>query len=305
MKLYLSSLALLYGANAISSPKSECRDFIKYKAGEPQKSTRGNSDYDFSDNGGYSDYGSGESDQPSYLIFLDETGSMQKLGDPGSNEKNGRKVMIELMNKFIGGLQTDEIDGPVTLVNFNTKAHWFRYNSISEMPKFTPEIYNPGYATNLYDTLGCVLSTYAQEYPNEQNLKVYVISDGVHQMGRKAIRKFGQPVHDENDIFGMIEAIKNDLQWEFEFYAVSSPKQKEKMKSQALSLGFQSREIKTFLFEGKQMHTLLKTIRKSMNKSSGKSDEVPVCKKCPKGRQGKTCRKRRKSRMDLGQCRME
>merc|ERR1712048_1327406 len=237
----------------------------------------------------------------SYLIFLDETGSMQKLGNAESNEKKGRQIIIEEMNKFIKELKQDgaSSESPITIVHFNKQADWRRYEKISDVPVYTKKIYNPGYPTNLYDTLGCVLSTYAESYPNEI-LKVFVISDGVHQMNSRERRKYGEPVHSKNDVNGIITELKDNNQWEFEFYAVSSPSKKQEMKNQAKNLGFVGREIRAFRFEGKQMGALLKTIRKSI----GLKDEsaIPVCKKCPKG---KKCRKRRKSQIDLGQCSKE
>merc|ERR1712141_490156 len=76
-------------------------------------------------------------------------------------------------------------DSTFTFVTFNKKARWVDFDSVLKFPELTPKNYNPGYGTNLYDTIGCVLSKFRKENPNMDNVEVYVISDGAHKLSKK------------------------------------------------------------------------------------------------------------------------
>jgi len=159
------------------------------------------------------------------LVILDETGSMQDLGGPyPKHEKKGRDVAIKKMEKFREHLENSVNNGgddyPITFVTFNKAAKWSKYNSIKDWPRITRKDYNPGYATNLFDTLGCVLSKYKSENPN-QSVDVYLISDGIHGLSPKS----SPAVYDESTISGMVEDLRDD-HWNFHFFGAVSAEHK-------------------------------------------------------------------------------
>ena len=239
------------------------------------------------------------------LVILDETGSMQDLGGPyPKHEKKGRDVAIKKMEKFREHLEDSVNNGgddyPITFVTFNKAAKWSKYNSIKDWPKITRKDYNPGYATNLFDTLGCVLSKYKSENPN-QSVDVYLISDGIHGLSRKS----NPAVYDESTISGMVEDLRDD-HWNFYFFGAVNAEKKPAMKRQAKRLGFRASELRVFGFDSKSFGNVLKTISFSIVKPlKPKKVALPDCKvlkPCKKGRPGKYCRKGRKTMEAKGEC---
>jgi len=238
------------------------------------------------------------------IVMLDETGSMQSIGGRGK----GRGVVLNKMESFRRMLnkkvKNDRLsDQPITFVTFNEKARWNTYESIDQWPALDGNSYNPGYQTNLYDTMGCVLSEYKSRHPNHE-ASVYLISDGIHQMKR---RKAKQVAYKEHEVNTMVEDLRNEG-WNFNFYGATDESKKEKLKEHAIDLGFRAAETLVFDFNGKELGALLKTILKTMVKGNQQEDEeedkksLPACEKCAKGRAGKMCRIRRKNAINLGHC---
>jgi len=230
MKLYLASpLLFISGLSAIRSPKNDCDDFLT------EKVSRGNSDYDDGSGSGDDD---SSSSQESILVFLDETGSMRKI----KSNNRGKQVVINKMTEFIGDVKSKHDNIPITIIKFNKKATWMSYNKVSDVPNF--KSYDPKFATNLYDALGCGLSKYADEHGSE-NVKVYVISDGIHDMGKLRY----EPAYSQEDVRDMIEELKDENNWEFQFYGATNDKLKPVLKNEAHGLGFNRREDRVFDFQ--------------------------------------------------------
>jgi len=132
--------------------------------------------------GGYSTTAGVEGEGTDYLILLDATGSMQKLSGPG----RGRDFVISRFNKFLKTLRTQVErgnieDGKIAVATFNKGAKWSEYNSIKNVADLTKRTYNPGYGTNLYDTIGCALQKFKDESSAATKL-VYILTDGNHQV---------------------------------------------------------------------------------------------------------------------------
>jgi len=191
---------------------------------------------------------------------------------------------------------------PITFVTFNEKATWASYDSIDQWPVVSRANYNPGYQTNLYDTMGCVLSEYRSRHPN-QKVSVYLISDGIHALNGNKRQVAG---YTESEIEDMVEDLRSEGLWDFHFYGATTEDKKDDLKQQALDLGFRIAERKVFDFNGKQFGDLLKTMLKTMVDNENQEEEdtqsVPICEECPKGRSGFMCRKRRKNNIAFGKC---
>lgn len=240
----------------------------------------------------------GSSDGKAIIVMLDATGSMQNIGGKGK----GRNLVINKMEQFRRMInkkvQNDRVnDQPLTFITFNEKATWTSYNSINDWPIISKSNYNPGYQTNLYDSLGCVLSEYKSRHP-DQEVSLYLISDGVHQMGRN---KQHLVSYREGEIKGMVEELRDDG-WNFNFYGATTQAKKDELKDQANGLGFRAAETLVFDFDGRQFGALLKSMLKQIVGNDQEEKSVPNCKPCPKGRAGKMCRKRRANKIALGMC---
>jgi len=240
------------------------------------------------------------------IVMLDETGSMQDIGGKGK----GRNLVIrkmEMFRKMINKKVKNNkmANQEITFVTFNEKATWTNYNSIDQWPIVSRANYNPGYQTNLYDAMGCVLSQYKSNNPN-QKVSLYLISDGIHAM---STRKQRNVAYGEGEIEDMVEDLRQEG-WDFHFYGATTEDKKDELKQQALGLGFRKAEQLVFDFNGKQFGALLKTMLKTMVEN-GKEEvdqeedtqSIPICEECPKGRAGFVCRKRRKNNIAFGKCR--
>jgi len=232
-------------------------------------------------------------------------GSMQNIGGKGK----GRQLVVNKMEKFRQMLQKkvqkDRVENQeITFVTFNTHAKWTSYDSIDQWPRIHSGNYNPGYQTNLFDTMGCVLSEFKSRNPNT-DASVYLISDGVHAMNRKMRNKNAYKLDDVNE---MVEELRNEG-WNFNFYGATDVAGKDELKAHAIDLGFRAAETLVFDFNGKQFGALLKSMLSSIagNKKEGGNDEeekkqIPKCEECKKGRAGKTCRKARANKIAAGSC---
>jgi len=240
------------------------------------------------------------------IIILDETGSMQYLG---GKSRQGRKIIIRKFNTFMNNLKEQVRSGEVadssfTFVTFNRKARWVQFDSILEMPQLTPKHYNPGYGTNLYDTIGCVMAKFNEENDGASNVRLFVISDGAHKLGPKERRaKVGYEIEEiEHAITGLREQ-----GWDFAIYGAVNENEKKRLKQQALNMGFRQSERKMFDFSKNSMGALLKSMLASMSTKTETEEktDLPDCKvyrKCKKGKGGKMCRRGRKSLAERGEC---
>jgi len=202
------------------------------------------------------------------VIVLDETGSMQNLGGKGK----GRNIVLNKFGQFtrnlMGSVSESFADRPVTLVTFNVKAKWNSYSSINNFPELTRKMYNPGYQTNLYDTLGCVISKYRSENPS-QSVDFFVISDGVHKMKRKERHLVEYKPAEIND---MVDELRQD-NWNFQFYGATNPKAKDALKEEAAGLGFRKAELKVFDFNGKKFGALMKSMLNKATENQVEGEE--------------------------------
>jgi hypothetical protein len=235
------------------------------------------------------------------IVMLDATGSMQDIGGKGK----GRDLVIRKMEMFRNMLnkkvQKDRVhDQPLTFVTFHESASWQSYDSINQWPTISRKNYNPGYQTNLYDSMGCVLSEYSSRHP-DQEVSVYLISDGIHKLGP---RKRANVAYQENEINQMVEDLRSRSNWNFHFYGATEDDKKDALKKQAINLGFRAAEIAVFDFNGRQFGSLLKSMLSTMveNGKEGDKAEVPACEKCPRGRAGRVCRVRKQNMIGLGLC---
>jgi len=243
-------------------------------------------------------YADDDEDDKAIIVMLDATGSMQNIGGKG----RGRNLVINKMEQFRNMLnkkvQKDKVTNqPLTFVTFNEKATWKSYDSIAEWPTLSRSNYNPGWQTNLYDSMGCVLSEYKSRHP-DQEVSVYLISDGVHQMTRN---KQHLVAYEESEVNNIVEELRTEG-WNFHFYGATDVNKKNALKKQAIDLGFRAAETRVFDFNGKEFGALLKSILQNMVKGEKENVKQEICEKCPKGRMGRMCRKRVANKINLGQC---
>merc|ERR1712110_793606 len=234
-----------------------------------------------------------------YLILLDATGSMQKLSGPG----RGREFVITRFNKFLkvirnqvsqGSIQ----DGKIVVATFNKAATWIEYNSIENVEDLNKRAYNPGYGTNLYDTIGCALQKFKEESSAAQKL-VYILTDGIHQVKRSTY-----VAHTVDEVSEMVNSYRDEEGMQSSFLAMINPEDKEALKTSAKEMGIRGAEIRTSDFNGRQFSVMLKTVPGGMKK--GAKEKFPTCKslrqKCSKGRAGKNCRTSVKRTKASGRC---
>jgi len=212
--------------------------------------------------------------------------------------------MEKFRQMLVKKVENDKIiDQKITFITFNERAVWKTYDSIDQWPSITRKNYNPGYQTNLFDTMGCVLSEFKARAAYT-DASVYLISDGVHAMQGK---KKGREAYQDYEVKEMVEELREDG-WHFNFYGATDENRKEALKSQAGNLGFRQAEMKVFDFNKKQFGELLKSMLKTMVKNDNLDKEpkdnkqIPECDKCQKGRAGKMCRKRRQNQIAAGLC---
>merc|ERR1719411_1689909 len=187
---------------------------------------------------------------------------MQDIGGKGK----GRDLVIKKMEMFRNMLnkkvEKDRVhDQPLTFVTFHESASWHSYDSINQWPTISRKNYNPGYQTNLYDSMGCVLSEYSSRHP-DQEVSVYLISDGIHQLTRK---KQHLVAYEESEVNNIVEELRTEG-WNFHFYGATDVNKKEGLKKQAINLGFRAAETRVFDFNGKEFGALLKSILQNMVK---------------------------------------
>lgn len=237
-----------------------------------------------------------------YLILLDATGSMQKLTGP----QRGREFVIGRFNRFLKTIRTQVErgnieDGKIVVATFNKEAHWTEYNSIRNVADLAKRDYNPGYGTNLYDTIGCALQKFRQESSAAQKL-VYILTDGNHQVKRSTY-----VAHTVDEVAEMVNEYRGEDGMQFSFLALINPEEKENLKASAKQMGIRGAEIRTTDFDGNNFSGLLRSVLGSMRKG-GKApkQKLPTCKslkqKCRKGRAGWSCRRAVKNAKEGKRC---
>merc|ERR1711972_1020681 len=191
------------------------------------------------------------------IVMLDATGSMKHIGGIYKGQDVVVKKMEMFRNMLNKKIQKDRVnDQPLTFVTFHESATMTSYNSIKEWPSISKRNYNPGYQTNLYDSMGCVLSEYKSKNPGQQ-VSVYLISDGIHQLGPK---KRANVAYEAEEINEMVEDLRGVSNWNFHFYGATTDSKKAELKEEAINLGFRAAEIAVFDFNGKQFGSLLKSM---------------------------------------------
>jgi len=240
--------------------------------------------------GGYSTTAGVEGEGTDYLILLDATGSMQKLSGPG----RGRDFVISRFNKFLKTLRTQVErgnieDGKIAVATFNKGAKWSEYNSIKNVADLTKRTYNPGYGTNLYDTIGCALQKFKDESSAATKL-VYILTDGNHQVYPNTV-----VAHTVDEVADHVNSYRDEEGMQFSFLALINPEDKEPLKKSAKQMGIRGSEIRTSDFNGKEFTVMLKSILRSAKKNSKDEQALPSCdslkKECKRGKAGKWCRK--------------
>jgi hypothetical protein len=241
-----------------------------------------------------------EGEGTDYLILLDATGSMQKLSGPG----RGRDFVINKFNLFLKTLrkqvESQRIeDGKIVIATFNKGANWVEYNSIKNVEDLSRRTYNPGYGTNLYDTMGCALQKFKDESSAAQKL-VYILTDGNHQVYPNTV-----VAHTVDEVNELVESYREEEGMQFSFMAMINKEDKEALKQSAKQMGIRGAEIRTTDFDGRSFPALLKSMMRSIKKGNAQK-KVPTCQslkqKCKKGRPGKSCRRAVQRQRASGSC---
>merc|ERR1711976_527011 len=240
--------------------------------------------------GGYSTTAGVEGEGTDYSILLDATGSMQKLSGPG----RGRDFVISRFNKFLKTLRTQVErgnieDGKIAVATFNKGAKWSEYNSIKNVADLTKRTYNPGYGTNLYDTIGCALQKFKDESSAATKL-VYILTDGNHQVYPNTV-----VAHTVDEVADHVNSYRDEEGMQFSFLALINPEDKEPLKKSANQMGIRDSEIRTSDFNGREFTVCAPKKLCGKKNSSPTADRLPSCdslkKLCKRGKAGKFCRK--------------
>merc|ERR1711879_511622 len=125
--------------------------------------------------------------------------------------------------------------------------------------------YNPGYGTNLYDSLGCALSEYYHIHSENQAggaTRVFIISDGIHQPGNQNVE------WQDHELHQMVSKLREEEDWEFSFYGAMNPEDKAHLKHAAMNLGIRWSETKKFDYSERSFDKILKSISNSLKEGS-------------------------------------
>ena len=91
-----------------------------------------------------------------------------------------------------------------TLATFNVRVKINDYMDLTQASDLTTHQYNPGYNTNLFDTVGCLCS----KYSDNDNVEVYVMSDGEHRISTNS-------AYSVNDVKEVTDKLRNEKNWQF------------------------------------------------------------------------------------------
>jgi len=116
------------------------------------------------------------------IMVVDETGSMMRH----------KPVTISSFNEWLDSNRTKEEDEDYhpkfSLIKFNTVTKLQEYESVETAPRLTNENYSPNNMTALYDALGETLENYKEE---NDNIMV-ILTDGEENSSRKWTQKMIQ-----------------------------------------------------------------------------------------------------------------
>jgi len=116
------------------------------------------------------------------IMVVDETGSMHRH----------KPVTISSFNEWLDSNRTKEEDEDhhpkFSLIKFNTVTKLQEYESVETAPRLTNENYSPNNMTALYDALGETLENYKEE---NDNIMV-ILTDGEENSSRKWTQKMIQ-----------------------------------------------------------------------------------------------------------------
>merc|ERR1712242_399843 len=150
----------------------------------------------------------------------------------------------------------------IAVVMFNKKAEWTQYNSIKNIKNITDRDYNPGYGTNLHDTMGCTLQKFNEESTATTKM-VFVLTDGKHQVNPSETHV----AHSTDDVKRLVDKYRDEDDFQFTFIALinnDNLEEKRELKEGAHELGIISAEIRTHNFDGANFTGMLKSVLKSM-----------------------------------------
>ena len=152
--------------------------------------------------------------------------------------------MIQQYNKWLDEQKYKNPNRKFSVIFFNTKFSIFEYKKISDAPKLTDNrwdngmtVYNPGYNSHIYNTLGCVLQYY-QGVEKQNNPPGYY--GQCDAKTRVVLFSNGQNLNQNKDIYtrGEIYDIVTDLKsnagcdWRFNFIGLArSASEKRVLKS--------------------------------------------------------------------------
>jgi len=113
--------------------------------------------------------------------------------------------------------------------------------------------FNPGYNTNLFDTVGCTLSRFADDGQAE----VFIISDGMHLTTDNS-------AYTADEVKEVLEQLRDQKNWQFNFIGAVTGQEEGEVVQNAEDMGFQNREISMFRHNQRGFQQGLQVITKSL-----------------------------------------
>jgi len=231
-----------------------------------------------------------------YIIFIDASGSMQKLGGP----HKGQQTILSKMKAFLDNIkdqvnQDSERDGKITFITFNKLASVRSYDSINDVQELTRDDVKLGGPTNLYNALGCALEHLNSESPDTEKF-VYIISDGRHQMPR-ALQD--QVYYNVNEVRDVVNDYRSSGV-KFTFFAATGEQHTRGLKNNAKNMGFEPTELIDFDFSKNGFNKVLTKISKQIS-ANGAVVEIPSC-QCPAKVRGIRCMRYKRKQRQAGLC---
>ena len=116
----------------------------------------------------------------SVFVALDRSGSMS--GPKWANA-------IESLNEYVGGLQSEQIEGEITIIAFDSVSDGPRFiplaenKSIAYFNKLKPNVLEPAGMTPLYDAAAHVMDRALQR--NAERTVVVILTDGMENTSRE------------------------------------------------------------------------------------------------------------------------
>ena len=176
------------------------------------------------------------------IMFVDETGSMI----------SHRQELIETYNNFLKTQSKSNPNRKFTVIFFNTQFSIHEYTKISKAPLLTDNIwdegmtvYNPGYNSHIYNTLGCALHGYHGVKSGDCNAKTRVV---LFSNGQNLNEN--EDIYDQNEVKDIISGLRGNCSWKFNFVGMIQDSYEEnKLRSWAEDIGFTAEEISVTVSE--------------------------------------------------------